>query len=263
LINKGYRGDFFNKEFVKCNDEIETKIRVMIEGEIKPNIFKYKFNYGFHKILLLIDDSLTDASCMFSNCNFYSYIGLSNFKTEKIKNMSYMFYGCCDLVSLDFSSFKTDNVTNMSNMFFNAMRLQKLDLSSFNTFNVKDMSKMFCEMTHIKSINVSSFRTDNVINMHRMFDGDCGITKLDLKSFKIDKVKNRTRMFYCCYNLKKIDLSNFKISDENQTNDNTLLSEMFDVVPASCKIICSDEKIIDKFNHRIKYTNDANDCSII
>lgn len=258
IINNGYGGNFWKKEFVKCNNEIETKIKVMIEGEIKPNILKYKFNYGYHKILLLIDDSLTNASCMFSNCKHYKEIDLSNFKTEKIKDMSYMFYNCWELWSLDFSSFKTDNVTNMSYMFFDS-KFKKLDLSSFNTINVKDMSKMFGHCIPLESVNVSSFQTDNVIDMSNMFDDDCSLKKLDLKSFKIDKVKNMKRMFYSCYNLKKLDLSNCKISDENQTDaNNTLLSEIFDVIPASCKLICSDEKIIDKFNNRIKYTNDCN-----
>lgn len=36
-------------------------------------------------ILLLIDVSLTDAGCMFNNCQHYKEMDFSNFKAEKIK----------------------------------------------------------------------------------------------------------------------------------------------------------------------------------
>jgi len=57
---------------------------------------------------------------MFERCSsLISLKGLSNWKTNKVINMSYMFYECNLITNLDsLSEWDTSNVTNMSNMFY-------------------------------------------------------------------------------------------------------------------------------------------------
>ena len=54
---------------------------------------------------------------MFCYCSSLTYLDLSNFNTNNVKDMSYMFCDCSSLTSLNLSNFNTNNVTNMSYMF--------------------------------------------------------------------------------------------------------------------------------------------------
>ena len=55
---------------------------------------------------------------MFSGCKKLRYLNFSNFKTDKVNNMSYMFYGCSSLKDLDISNFEFNSLTSMYQMFF-------------------------------------------------------------------------------------------------------------------------------------------------
>ena len=110
--------------------------------------------------------------------------------------------------------FINDNLlTNMSYMFFNCLSLIEINLSSFKTQNVTNMSEMFCNCSSLKEINLSSFKTDNVINMSDMFSR--------------------------CSSLKEINLSSFK------ANNVIFMKNMFSNINSNCKIICTDNKIIN------------------
>ena len=54
---------------------------------------------------------------MFSKCSSLTSLNLSNFKTNKVTNMSYMFSKCSSLTILNLSNFNTNNITDMSEMF--------------------------------------------------------------------------------------------------------------------------------------------------
>jgi len=54
---------------------------------------------------------------MFCYCSSLTYLDLSNFNTNNVKDMSYMFCYCSSLTSLNLSNFNTNNVKNMNSMF--------------------------------------------------------------------------------------------------------------------------------------------------
>ena len=111
LNNKDYYDDKVQ------NNEIEEKIKIIIKGEIKSNILKYKFNKeGEYKIYYILED-LKNMSYMFSGCSGLKEINLTSFKTDNVTNMRSMFDGCSGLKEINLTSFKTDNVTNMRSMF--------------------------------------------------------------------------------------------------------------------------------------------------
>ena len=90
------------------NDEIEKEIKVIIKGEIKSNILKYKFNeIGDHIIYLITYNDLTNSSCMFRNCSLLKKVNFSSFNTSKVTDMSYIFRDCSSLKELNLSSFDT------------------------------------------------------------------------------------------------------------------------------------------------------------
>ena len=63
LNNKGENDDKIQ------NNEIEEKIKIIINGEIKSNILKYKFNEdGLKTIYLFSEEPPTNISNMFYEC---------------------------------------------------------------------------------------------------------------------------------------------------------------------------------------------------
>ena len=170
------------------NDEIEKEIRVIIEGEIKSNILKYKFNKeGEYIIYLIAINYLTNISFMFYNCSSIKEINLSSFNTNQVTNMSCMFLGCSSLENLNLSSINTKTVTDMSCMFLGCSSLVILDLSLFDTNHVINMSSMFLGCSSLEILNISSFVTNQVINMSAMFNDCSSLKELNLSLFNTNK----------------------------------------------------------------------------
>lgn len=95
-----------------------------------------KLNNNFNKV--------TNMSSMFENCRrLTDVLGLEDWDTSNVTDMSYMFYGCKSLVSLDLSKWDTSNVTNMTSMFYDCKSLVSLDLTNWDTSNVTTMDHMF------------------------------------------------------------------------------------------------------------------------
>lgn len=244
IINNGKK-DMLGT-FVEVNKEIKDKIKVIIEGKKKSGILKYIFNReGIYIVYILVDDSFTDMSCMFTYCLSLIEISFSSFESYNIKNMRYLFQYCDNLVKIDFSSFKTDNVTNMRSMFAWCRFLKNVDLSSFKTNKVTDMGGMF-GACGLQKINLSNFNTENVVDMECMFTRCCEFKEIDLSSFRTDNVVNMGNMFSYC-DAKKINLQNFK--SDKVTN----MGNMFFYIPKSCTLNCDDIKIKEEFK-----TNEKN-----
>ena len=92
---------------------------------------------------------------MFYMCQKLTELNLSNFKTEKVKNMKYMFSYCNMLEKLNLSNFNTAEVTNMSGMFCGCYKLPSLNLSNFNTAKATNMQEMFKGCSTLQTIYVS------------------------------------------------------------------------------------------------------------
>jgi len=194
------------------NNEIEEKIKLIINGEIKSNILKYKFNKeGEYKIYYTLGD-LKNMSWMFCRCSGLKEINLTSFKTDNVTDMSFMFFGCYGLKEINLTSFKTDNVTNISWMFCGCSGLKEINLTSFKTDNLKNMSYMFYRCSGLKEINLTSFKTDNVTNMSRMFNRCSGLKEINLTSFKSDNVTDMSYMF------KDVKSCKLKYKDEKIYN---------------------------------------------
>ena len=265
ILNNGYIDD--DKGFIVKNEEIRDKIEIIINGEIKSNIMKYKFDKeGNYIIYIKTKERLINMSYMFNGCNSlisidlskfntnnvtdmsscYSLksIDLSKFNTNNVTDMSRMFSNCISLESIDLSKFNTNNVTNMHGIFFNCKSLKSIDLSKFNTNNVTDMSLMFYNCKSIKSIDLSNFNTNNVTDMPWMFTYCLSLESIDLSKFNTNNVTDMCRMFHDCKSIISIDLSNF--TTDNVTN----MSCMF--------YYCKSLKSIDLSNFN---TNNVTDVS--
>ena len=114
------------------------------------NIDDKLVNHRDDIVTVVFDESFANCHNICSTRDWFhgfiyltSVVGLNNFDTSEVTNMSYMFHGCNSLQSLDLSSFDTSKVTDMSKMFLECESLQSLDLSSFDTSKVTTMRSMF------------------------------------------------------------------------------------------------------------------------
>ena len=158
-------------------------------------------------------DNVKDMSEMFSNCSSLTSLDVTGFKTDKVEYMSYIFYNCSGLTSLDVTGFKTDKVENMAGMFCGCRGLTSLDVTGFKTDNVRSMGYMFSGCSGLTSLDVTGFKTDLVTWMTGMFSGCSGLTSLDVTGFKTDNVTEMVFMFSDCSGLTSLDLSGFKTNN--------------------------------------------------
>ena len=159
----------------------------------------------FDIVTVFFDESFANCHNICSTKNWFdgfaeltSVVGLNNFDTSKVTDMSDMFNCCNSLQSLDLSSFDTSKVTNMANMFWNCNSLQSLDLSNFDTSKVTDMSGMFNCCNSLQSLDLSNFDTSKVTDMYMMFYGCKSLQSLDLSNFDTSKVTDMSCMFTGC-----------------------------------------------------------------
>ena len=108
----------------QISNNLHKEITVIINGEIKSNIMKYKFdNKGNQVVYLIHNNNLTNISNMFYSCSSLEKIDISSLNTSKVIDISFMFSSCDKLKELDLSSFNTNKVTSMKGMFSNCSSL--------------------------------------------------------------------------------------------------------------------------------------------
>ncbi|MCJ1968950.1 BspA family leucine-rich repeat surface protein [Lactococcus carnosus] len=98
-------------------------------------------------------------------------VGLGNFDTSNVTDMTRMFGGSSALTSLNLSQLDTSKVKSTVAMFSGATSLTNLNLSNFDTSNLTNMGGMFNGCSSLKSLDLSSFDTSKVTTMQNMFSG--------------------------------------------------------------------------------------------
>ena len=135
--------------------------------------------------------------------NLTSVLGLNNFNTSEVTNMSYMFYACESLTDLDLTSFNTAKVTGMYGMFCACYGLKNLNVSSFNTANVTDMYHMFTACRQLTTLDLSSFNTAKVTDMEEMFYNSTNLVTIKVgNDWSTAAVTSSNNMFKGCTNIK-------------------------------------------------------------
>ena len=115
---------------------------------------------------------------MFNNCGALQNLGVSNWDTSQVTNMTAMFNKCSQLTTLDVSNWHTSSVTSMENMFNGCSSMQTLDVSNWDTSQVTDMSAMFNGCSSIQTLDVSNWDTSRVKYTSSMFFGCSQLTTI-------------------------------------------------------------------------------------
>ena len=90
--------------------------KIFIDENEKDFNTNFILNIGYHIIIILFNNELTNCYTMFENCNDIKEIKFINFKTNKVTDMSFMFNKCSNLINLDVRNFNTENVKFNKNM---------------------------------------------------------------------------------------------------------------------------------------------------
>ena len=161
---------------------------------------------------------------MFNECRNLSYLGLSNFKSSKVSNMSHMFTNCSSLNSIDLSNLNTSEKNDVSYIFYGCSSLASLNLSNFAPLKVRNVSYMFYNCTSLILLDLSNLDTSEIKNMSNIFYGCSKLNSLDISNFNMSLVTDMNNMFYDCSNLEYINLKSSEIkSDINISTENIFL----------------------------------------
>lgn len=111
---------------------------------------------------------------MFYACQSLLQVDVSTFDTSNVTTMKGMFGSWDDFGAIrsviGLENFNTSKVTDMSEM-FRQYGGNELNLSNFDTSNVTDMSGMFCYVYNVDQLDLSNFDTNKVSNYIDMFHG--------------------------------------------------------------------------------------------
>ena len=187
--------------------------------------------------------NVLDMDSMFHWCQALSEINFSpSFITNKVTNMHVMFGKCYILKRLDLTNFNTEKVKEMGYMFDQCRNLEEILINPtiFITREATSMGHMFSQCNNLKRIDLHSFNTNKVEFFNHMFNECQNLTNLDLSIFNNSDKANLAEMFKGCSNLKSINLNSFKIGENNTING------MLDDLPNIEKIIVN-ENFIDKY----------------
>lgn len=150
-----------------------------------------------------------DMSFLFSNCKKLKYLDLSGLNTGNVVTFQTMFQCCNELENIiGLNQFNTAKVKDMSYMFTNCFKLKYLDISNFATNKVESFKGFASECEMLENIiGISKFNTSACKNMDYMFYGCKRLKELDLKGFDFSSVQSALNMLSECQNLKTLGIN--------------------------------------------------------
>ena len=189
--------------------EINTNVPKRFEcGDAVFDTKNYNGNYLYKKITKVNVSCLVTAQTT-SLLNLFNgfgglkeVIGLENWDTSSVTDMSYMFRDCSSLQQIDVSNWDTSSVTNMDGVFFRCRNLTHADVIGLNTSKVKRMANMFYN-TKLNSLDLTSWDTSNVTIIGGILTGS-SIIWLDISYWNAQNFANTNNAFNSCLYLKTL-----------------------------------------------------------
>ena len=239
-IKKNENFDFSKSIHLDVNNKNIIN-NIYIDGVKKDKNFTFE-NEGKHKILLELNNQITNCNklfkdfknllnadlsffditnvenleSMFEKCEGIKNFDLSSLNFVKVNNMKKMFRLCSNLEQLNLPYFKSSNIIDMEGLCDHCINLKKIDLSFNGKIKVKKLSNMLSYCNKLTEVNLSSFDTSDVEDMNSMFLGCNSLKSLDLSNFNFQNIINLESMFEKCGELENLDLSSFNC-EKNKT----------------------------------------------
>jgi prepilin-type N-terminal cleavage/methylation domain-containing protein len=126
--------------------------------------------------------NVTTMNSMFRRANNLTELDVSTFDTSKVTDMYGLFsggdindYKLKRIVGLE--NWDTSNVTDISLMFYRRRNLEYIDVSNFDTSKVTNIKHLFAFDDKMKSLDLSSWDLNNVTSKDNLFGG-CGVNHI-------------------------------------------------------------------------------------
>lgn len=202
---------------------------------------------------------------MFRGCkSLTEVVGISDWNTSKVRNVSQMFYDCSSLrTPLNLSRWIITDIPIFKDMFNGCLNLPELNISGWDTSKAESMQGMFSNcsvLTEIKGLyDLSTLALTNSAEMFKgcekltgeikmpkknnipfdfiygMFENCKMIERIDISNWDISKVTNLQKVFNNCLSLTEI----IGIESWN-TESVTNMAQLF----ASCRILSNLNNIV-------------------
>ena len=119
-------------------------------------------------------------------CSLEEIIGIENWDTSKVTDLSCIFECCESLTSLNLSDWDTSNVTNMCETFCWCCRLEEIiGIENWDTSSLEDLTYTFMCCESLTSLNLSGWDTSNVIYTDETFSDCTCLEELDISNWDL------------------------------------------------------------------------------
>jgi len=151
---------------------------------------------------------------MFYGCESLTYLDLSSFNLENLKNSTLMFAYCRNLTEIKFNNNTlTKNLESMERMFYDCQYLENINTKIFRENKIRNLNYVFNYCTSLKEIDLSFFETKNITELQATFQNCRSLEKINFTNFDTSKLKSINNIFNGCINLKALDISMFNMND--------------------------------------------------
>ena len=205
--------------FLKCKLLKEVKMNFNTTNiERMDNMFNGCESLTYLDISGFNLENLKNSYTMFADCRKLKEIKFNNNTTTKnLETMEGMFYNCQSLVHITTKIFKQNKLKNLNKVFNYCISLKEIDLSYFETTYMTELRGTFQNCKSLEKINFTNFDTTNIEKMDHIFFRCESLIYLDISGFNLENLKNSYAMFADCIKLKDIKFNNSTLTKNLET----------------------------------------------
>ena len=246
--------NLFGSKFVENN----KNCFILIDNRIRKIAEQYKTRDKKIKIKLFTDKIVNDMSYMFFECKSLLHLpDISNWNTNKVKNIFHMFYGCKSLLSLPgISKWNTISATGINELFSNTKDLSQL-YNNNNVFKKKTIKKTIKKNSILSKNKKPSFILSSTFHLSEKNNNIKSICFFISK----DLIICMTNSIYDYINgyAKKIIIQDLNIEINLKQNDNIIIENKNTKNQLSIIKLINKEIILDNYyeiESEIKYSSE-------
>ena len=156
----------FNSGYEYIVDEVSNgdgtyAVKIYADNDFSNVSFENKSNLLTVEYLK-VTNKVTSTAGMFYNCDSATSLNLSDFDTSNVTEMWEMFCYCCSLETIiGIENWNTGKVTDLTYTFMCCESLTTLNLSGWNTSEITLLDGMFSDCTYLEELDISNWDLSN------------------------------------------------------------------------------------------------------
>jgi len=193
-------------------------LKIVIDGRITTSSIS-NYNYLFSGLanLTTVDGlanldltNVTSLEYLFSEDRQLQQIDFGQQNFSKVQSFKGMFMQCSSLINVvGISQWKTTSVTDLSQLFAGCSQLVALDLTGWDVSHVMKMVATFKDCSKLVTLTVANWDTRALITLEDTFSGATSLTTLPIDNWNTSKVTTLLRTFANCASLTSLNVANW------------------------------------------------------